>query len=223
QISTLRLLDACRHHAPAARIVLAGTRQVYGRPQYLPVDEVHRLAPPDANAVHKLAAERYLEIFSWAYGLAGTVLRLTNTYGPGMRIRDDRHMFLGIWIRCLIERRPFEIWGREVLRDFTSVDDCADAFLRAATSKVAEGRPYNRGADQPVAIGTLADMLVSLSGGGRNVVRAIPADRRPIDIGDYYADWSRIGSDLGWRPRTPLGDGLRRTLEWYRDHAGAYL
>jgi UDP-glucose 4-epimerase len=203
--------------------VLAGTRQIYGRAERLPVDENQLLAPPDINAVHKIAAENYMAVFARAYGLAGTCLRLTNTYGPGMRIKDARQMFLGIWIRCLIEDEPFEVWGRDILRDFTYVDDCVDAFLRAAVSDAAVGRTYNLGADAPITLGDLADLLVAVNGGGRCVVREFPEERRGIDIGDFHADWSRIGAELGWRPAVPLEEGLRRTLDWYRRHAADYL
>lgn len=223
QTGVLRMFEACRRHAPAARIVLAGTRQIYGRPRYLPVDEAHPLAPPDINAVHKIAAENYLQVFAKVYGLAGTSLRLTNTYGPGMRIRDARQMFLGVWIRRLLENEPFEVWGRETVRDFTYVDDCVDAFLRAAVVDEAVGRIYNIGAEEPVSLGDLADALVALNGAGSYVVRTLPDDRSKIDIGDFFADWSRIGDELGWRPAVPLREGLRRTLDWYRRHGPDYL
>ncbi len=223
QTGFLRLLEACREHAPGARLVLASTRQIYGRPERLPVDETHPVNPPDINAVHNIAAEHYVRVFARKWGLGATVLRLTNTYGPGMRIKDANQTFVGIWIRRVLEGRGFEVWGKDVLRDFTYVEDCAQAFLAAAASRAAIGRTYNLGGERPYSLGEVADLLVAANGGGAFEVLEMPEERRRIDIGDFFSDTSLIARELGWRPATPLGEGLKSSLDWFAPRLQDYL
>ena len=219
----LSILEACRHHNPGVRIVFAGTRQVYGRPDYLPVDEHHPLRPVDINGIHKLAGEWYHLLYGQVYGIDSTVLRLTNTYGPRMRIRDARQTFVGIWVRLLLEGKPFEVWGGEQLRDFTYVDDCVDALLLAAQNPGAAGKVYNLGGERCVTLCELADLLLQAHGSGSYERRHYPEERKKIDIGDYYSDDASIRRDLGWQPRVPLEEGLKRTLEYFEAHFKAYL
>ena len=125
----LAILEACRLHNPGIRIVFASTRQIYGRPDYLPVDERHPLRPVDVNGINKLAGESFHLLYSRVHGIAATALRLTNTIGPRMRVKDARQTFVGVWVRRLVEGEPFEVWGGDQLRDFTYVDDAVEAFL----------------------------------------------------------------------------------------------
>jgi UDP-glucose 4-epimerase len=219
----LSILEACRKRNPNIKIVFASTRQFYGRPDYLPVDERHLLRPADVNGVNKMAGEGFHILYNNVYGIRTCALRLTNTIGPRMRVKDARQTFLGIWIRLLLEGKQFEVWGGEQLRDFTFVDDAVDAFLLAAESDKANGEIFNLGGDRVVSLRDLAGMLVRANGGGDFVVRPYPADREAIDIGDYYADFSRIRSTLGWQPKVPLPDALARTLDFYRKHLEKYL
>ena len=219
----LAILEACRQHNPGIRIVFASTRQIYGRPDYLPVDERHPLRPVDVNGINKLAGESFHLLYSRVHGIAATALRLTNTIGPRMRVRDARQTFVGVWIRRLVEGEPFEVWGGEQWRDFTYVDDAVDAFLLAAARPEAVGEVFNLGGPPRVTLARLAEMLVELNGGGSFVVRAFPADRRKIDIGDYYADDRRIRRRLGWRPRVDLRTALARTLAYYQKELRHYV
>lgn len=219
----LALLEACRHHNPRVRIVFASTRQLYGRPERLPVDESHPLRPVDVNGINKLAGESFHLLYARVHGLASAVLRLTNTIGPRMRVKDARQTFVGVWIRALVEGRPFEVWDGGQLRDFTYVDDAVEAFLLAATRDEAVGEVFNLGGPPPVTLQQLAELLVELNDGGEFRVKRFPAERRKIDIGDYYADWSRIAGRLGWRPRTSLRTALGRTLAFYRRHLPHYV
>jgi len=221
--SQLSILEACRRYNPGIKIIFASTRQVYGKPQYLPVDEDHPLRPVDINGVNKLAGEWYHLLYHDVYGLRTSVLRLTNTIGPRMRVKDARQTFLGIWIRLLVEGKPFEVWDGGQLRDFTYVDDAVEAFLMVAAGDDADGRVFNLGGDGVISLKELADLLVEVNGGGEYVVKAFPSDRKRIDIGDFYADYGRIRSTLGWTPKTPLREALARTLAFYREHAEHYL
>ena len=219
----LGLLELCRIHAPRAVIVFAGTRQVYGRPDRLPVAEGHPLRPPDPNGVSKLAGEAYHLLYHRIHDLAAVSLRLTNTYGPRMRIKDGRQTFLGLWLRRLIEGAPFEVWGGEQRRDLAYVDDVVDAFLRAAIVPEARGRAFNIGGAPSLPLIELARLMVAANGGGRFEVRDFPPDRRRIDIGDYEADDSLFRRLAGWRPAVELSDGLARTLAFFRPRLGDYL
>jgi UDP-glucose 4-epimerase len=212
----LAILEACRKHNPGIRIVFSSTRQIYGKPDYLPVDEQHPLRPVDVNGINKLAGESFHLLYSRVHGLAATALRLTNTIGPGMRIKDARQTFVGVWIRRLLAGQPLEVWGGGQRRDFTYVEDAVEAFLLAAAHPAAVGQVFNLGGPPPITLRDLAELLVDINGGGEFSVRAFPRDRQKIDIGDYYADDRLIGRKLGWKPRTDLRTALTRTLAYYR-------
>jgi UDP-glucose 4-epimerase len=227
----LSILEVCRQEAADIRIVFASTRQIYGKPNYLPVDEVHPLQPVDVNGINKLAGEQYHMLYSRIYGVRSSVLRLTNTYGPRMRIKDARQTFLGIWIRNLLLCKPFEVWGGEQLRDYTYVDDCVSALQLAATSDAAVGEIYNLGGcGEPVSLLETAETLVAAArdleiplAAEPFVLREYPSERKKIDIGDYYADDRKIRRQLGWQPKVGLREGLRRTLDYYRTELQHYL
>ena len=188
----LSILETCRHHNPDVQLVFASTRQMYGAPEYLPVDERHLLRPVDVNGVNKMAGEWYHILYNNVYGIRSCSLRLTNTYGPRMRIKDARQTFLGIWILSVLQGKPFEVWGGDQKRDFTYVDDVVDAMLMTAQSDAAKGRVFNLGGDCAVSLRETADLLIAAHGSGKYKVMEFPADRKSIDIGDFYADFSSI-------------------------------
>jgi len=219
----LHILEACRQHNSAVKIIFASTRQVYGRPQYLPVDEKHPLNPIDINGVNKLAGEWYHLLYDNVYQIRAGALRLTNTYGPGMRVKDARQTFLGIWIRQLIEGQPIKIFGSGMQRrDFNFIDDVVDALVLAATRPESEGQVFNLGHGEHVSLQELAALLIELNGGGDYEIVPFPADREVIDIGDYYGDFRKIDNLLGWSPKVSLREGLAQTLDYYRQHHGHY-
>ena len=218
----LSLLELCRKENPQARIVFASTRQIYGRPQYLPVDERHPLNPVDVNGINKIAGESYHRLYASVYGMHTVALRLTNTYGPRMRIKDARQTFLGVWVRAAIEGRPFEVWGGEQLRDFTYADDVVEALMLAAVTPALNGQALNLGGDCIVSLAETARLLGEVTGTAF-AVREFPADRKRIDIGDYYADDRLFRAATGWSPVTSLSDGLARTVDYYRRLAAHYL
>lgn len=220
----LSILEACRHHNPAIRVVYSATRQQYGRPDYLPVDERHLQHPTDVNGINKLAGEWYHILYHQVYGIRTTSLRLTNTYGPRMLIRHDRQTALGWLIRLATEGRAIQLFGDgEQQRDFNYVDDVVEALLLAATHPAAAGEIFNLGGE-PVSLRTTVETLlaVSGSGGGYHLV-PFPPERKAIDIGDVYADYTKIEQTLGWRPTVPLREGLARTVAFYRQHWAKYV
>ena len=223
-VAQVRLIDAAREAAPDAVVVHASTRQFYGRPHYLPVDEDHPVAPPDANGVSKFAGEQYWMLEHRVHNRPVVSLRLTNCYGPRLRIRDARQTFLGVWIRAVLEGRRFEVWGGAQLRDLTYVDDMTEAFLLAASEPACHGNIYNIGGSPPASLHELAEMMVQLVGGEAAYdTREFPADRARIDIGSYHADDSAFRQAAGWAPRVDLRDGLARTIDWFRPRLADYL
>jgi UDP-glucose 4-epimerase len=226
-VAQVRLIGAMREAAPKAAVVHASTRQFYGRPQYLPVDEKHMVSPPDANGVSKWAGEQYWLLEERVHHRPVVSLRLTNCYGPRLRVKDAKQTFLGIWIRRVLEGEAFEVWGGEQLRDLTYLDDVVDAFLRAALlagDPGVSGRVFNIGGGPPVRLIDLAAKLIEANGGkGRFEMREFPADRAPIDIGSYAADDRAFRAATGWWPRTSIDEGLRLTLDWYRAHLPDYV
>lgn len=219
----LAILEVCRKYNPDIKIVFASTRQIYGKPSYLPVDENHLLRPVDVNGINKMAGEWYHILYNNVYGIRTSALRLTNTYGPRMRIKDARQTFLGIWIRLLLEGKPFEVWEGEQLRDFTFVDDVVAALVTTATIPDANGKVFNLGGDCAISLLDLAQLLVRVHGKGEYICRQYPAERKRIDIGDYFADYSLIRDVLGWQPTVSLSDGLRLTVEFYQTHLQNYV
>lgn len=222
-LSQLQILEACRHHNPDVRVVFASTRQVYGKPQSIPVSETHPVVPVDFNGVHKLAAEQYHRLFFDVYGVRSVILRLTNTYGPRMRVVDARQTFLGIWIRRLLEGKPILIYGDgKQLRDYNYVDDAVEAMLLAAISNNCCGEVLNLGSKELFSLTETAQVFLDLFPGGNVEYIPFPEDRKRIDIGDYQGDFSLITARLGWEPKTTFHEGMRRTISYYQQNQQKY-
>jgi UDP-glucose 4-epimerase len=219
----LSILEACRKHNPSIKIVFASTRQLYGKPDYLPVDEKHPTRPVDINGINKLCGESYHLLYNSVYGLRACVLRLTNTYGPRMRVRDSRQTFLGVWIRNVLEGTNIDVYGDGAqLRDFNYVDDCIRAIMLCGLNDLADGQIYNLGGSEIIELRTLARMLTELVPGSRYQTIPFPTNRKVIDIGDYYGNFSLISSELGWQPSVKLTDGLTKTLKFFAQHQRNY-
>jgi UDP-glucose 4-epimerase len=219
----LSILETCRAHNPKIKVVFASTRQIYGRPMQLPVPETHPLNPVDVNGINKIAGESYHLLYNDVYAIPATALRLTNTIGPRMRVKDARQTFVGIWVRQLLEGKPISVWGGKQLRDFTDVEDAVDAFLMVAASPATNGQVYNLGGSEVVDLVALAKLMVEVNGSGSYEIKEFPADRRAIDVGDYYADFSKIRGQLGWEPKKSLRETIETTLGYFRETLPHYL
>lgn len=219
----LSILEACKNYNPAAKVVFASTRQIYGRPHYLPVDEKHPLQPVDVNGVNKMAGEWYHMVYHQVYGIRASVLRLTNTFGPRMRVKDARQTFLGIWIRRILEGDPIQIFGDGLqIRDYNYVDDVVAALIAAASTEDAFGKIFNLGDSERYTLLDTAKMMIDAFGGGAFQLVEFPPDRKKIDIGDYYADYSLAGELLKWSPQTSLRSGLDATLAYFAPRLAEY-
>jgi UDP-glucose 4-epimerase len=222
--SQLTLLEACRRNNPAAKVVFAGTRQVYGRPDYLPVDERHLVRPTDVNGINKVAGEYYHLVYNNVFGVRGCSLRLTNVYGPRQLIKHNRQGFIGWFIRLAVEAREIQVFGDgSQVRDLVYVDDAADAFLRVGASDACNGEVYNVGGTEPISHRDLVALLLEVAGTGRVTYREWPPEKKAIDIGSFYSDSQKLRQATGWTASVPLREGLARTVAYYRRHLAHYL
>ena len=220
----LTILEACRQHNPATKVVYAGTRQIYGRPDRLPVDETHLVRPTDINGINKAAGEYYHLVYNNVFNVRACSLRLTNVYGPRQLIRNNRQGFIGWFIRLAIEGKEIQIYGDgSQIRDFVHVDDVADAFLRAGANDACNGDVFNVGGSEPIAHRDLVKLLLEESGRGSMKFVEWPDDKRKIDIGSFYSDSSKFTRVAGWKPAVGLRQGLKQTLAYYREHLDKYL
>ncbi len=222
--SQLTVLEACRNYNPAVKVVFAGTRQVYGRPDSLPVDETHLVRPTDINGINKAAGEYYHLVYNNVFGVRACSLRLTNVYGPRQLIKHSRQGFIGWFIRLAIENKPIQIFGDgSQRRDFVYVEDAADAFLRAGASDACNGGVFNVGGDEPLSHRELTKLLVEVAGSGRVEYVDWPPEQKAIDIGSFYADSTKFKRATGWSPNVAVAEGLRRTVAFYRQHFDRYV
>jgi UDP-glucose 4-epimerase len=222
--SQLWILEAVRKNNPGVKMVYAGTRQVYGKPKSLPVDETHLLNPTDVNGINKISGESYHLVYHSVYGIRASSLRLTNTYGPRQLIRHPRQGFIGWFVRQVVLGEEVKLFGGGgQKRDFDYVDDVVDAFLRAGSMDAADGQVFNLGGEPPVSLLELVEMMIEIAGQGSYSVAPFPPERARIDIGDFYGDATKIKNTLGWQPRVRLRDGLERTIAYYRKNKEQYL
>lgn len=222
--SQLTILEACRRNNPRAKVVFAGTRQVYGKPDTLPVTERHLVRPTDINGINKVAGEYYHLVYNNVFGVRACSLRLTNVYGPRQLVRHNRQGFIGWFIRLAVEDREIQVFGDgSQLRDFVYVDDAADAFLRAGASDSCNGEVFNVGGAEPISHRDLVRLLLDEAGTGRVRFVEWPPEKKAIDIGSFYADSERFRTATGWQPRVALREGLARTVAYYREHLARYV
>jgi UDP-glucose 4-epimerase len=222
--SQLTLLEACRRHNPDAKVVYASTRQIYGRPDFLPVTEQHLVRPTDVNGINKAAGEYYHLVYNNVFGVRACALRLTNVYGPRQLVKHNRQGFIAWFIRLAVEGREIQVFGDgSQIRDFVFVDDAVEAFLLAGLCDDCNGEAFNVGGSEHIAHRELVQLLTQLSGSGTYRFVEWPAEKKAIDIGSFYADSSRFMATAGWRPQVTLRDGFARTLDFYRQHLPRYL
>jgi UDP-glucose 4-epimerase len=222
--SQMTVLEACRRNNPGVKVVFAGTRQIYGKPDYLPVDENHLVRPTDVNGINKAAGEQYHLVYNNVFGVRACSLRLTNIYGPRQLVKHNRQGFIGWFIRRIVEDQDIEIFGDGMqMRDFVYVDDACDAFLRAGASDDCNGGAFNVGGSEPIKHRDLVELMIEVANSGRRRFVEWPAEKKAIDIGSFYADSTRFRNATGWEPTVTLREGLTRTIAFYREHLHRYL
>jgi UDP-glucose 4-epimerase len=221
--SQLSILEACKKNNKDVKIIYAGTRQQYGKPDYLPVDEKHLVHPTDVNGINKMAGEWYHILYNNIYGIRSVSLRLTNTYGPRQLLRHSRQGFFGWFVRQILNGEEVKIFGDgEQIRDFNYVDDAVDAFLIAGANEKSFGNFYNLGGSEKISLKDLVELMIRIKGEGSYKIVPFPEDRKKIDIGDFYADYSKIEKELGWSPKVKLEEGLKKTFTYYTKYGQYY-
>jgi UDP-glucose 4-epimerase len=220
----LGLMEALRASNQEARVVFASTRQVYGRTQYLPVDEKHPVNPTDVNGINKHAGEQYHLLYSAIYGQPTVVLRLTNTYGPRQLMHHSRQGFIPVFIRTAIEGREITLYGGGTQRrDANYVSDVVDAFLRSGwAANSVSGRIFNLGGTVSHTLIEFANCIVKAAGSGAITSVPWPADKAKIDIGDFEGSFASIETELGWTPKVSLEEGIGETVAFYREFGEHY-
>jgi nucleoside-diphosphate-sugar epimerase len=214
--SQLQFLQACARWNPGIRVIYAGTRQVYGVPRYLPVDENHPVDPVDFNGVHKQTAAAYHQLLSRHGMIDACVLHLSNVYGPRMAVDVPGQGFLGAFVSCLRDGSTITVFGNgRQLRDPIYVDDAVNAFLLAAKAPRLTSRVYNLGGPVALTLFDIASKASVAAGGACPRLRPFPEEQQQIDIGDYHANTARIRLELGWVPGVNFDAGIRRTLDAY--------
>ncbi len=222
--SQLSILEACKKHNREVKIVYTGTRQQYGRADYLPVDEKHLMHPTDVNGINKMAGEWYHILYNNVYGIRATSLRLTNTYGPRLLLKHNRQSFIGWFIRLLLEDKKIDIFGDgKQLREFNFVDDVINALLLAGADDSSCGNVYNLGSGNPLSLKELVELMIDINGSGSYKIIPFPEERKKIDIGDFYSDFSKIKKDLGWEPGVSLVEGLKKTFSYFKKNKSKYF
>lgn len=219
----LTLLEVCRNYNPNAVIVFAGTRQIYGKPQYLPVDEKHPLLPPDVNGINKLAAEYYHRLYTKVYDLPTVCLRLTNTYGPHQLIKNARQGVVGWFANRAVTGNTIKLYGTgEQIRDFSYVDDTVDAMCKVALEPKAYGDVFNLSGEK-ASLKYVAEKMIEYAGQGNLEIVPFPEERKKIDIGDFYGDSSKLETVTGWKSMVSLDMGLKKMIEYYMENKQYYL
>ena len=221
-VSQLHFLECCSRRATPPRIVFASTRQVYGIPQALPVDENHPVEPVDYNGVHNYAAEHYHWLLSRLGRIDAAILRLTNVYGQRQALHLPAQGVLGVFLRQALEGQRIRLFGNGLqLRDPIHVSDAVRAFLLAGLVPVKE-RVINIGSGTPVSLREIAAILSDSMGLPAPELVPFPEEYKRIDIGDYYSCIDRAEKMLGWHPTVDLREGLRQTLDFYRTRRAEY-
>lgn len=222
--SQLSILEASRKYNPKIKIVFASTRQVYGKPKYLPVDEAHPLNPTDVNGINKMAGEWYHVLYYRIYGIKTVCLRLTNTYGPRLLMKHNRQGFIGWFVRQVIEGKKIKIFGDgKQRRDLNYIDDVVDAFLLAGFDTSLNGQILNLGKHPPISLEEIAKLLIKINGSGGYSIVSFPEENKKIDIGDYYSSYAKFKNATGWEPKISYEQGFRKMISYYKKHWKHYL
>jgi nucleoside-diphosphate-sugar epimerase len=221
--SQLSLLETLRAHNPKAFIIYTGTRQVYGKPQYLPVDEKHPIDPVDVNGINTMAGEWYHSLYAKVYGMRAVTLRLTNTYGPRQKINNIKLGFVGTFIKRALQGETIQLFGDgSQKRDFNEVDDVVEALLLCGEHPELSGDFFNLGDTAHYSLKEFAELLQKHCRFKLETV-PFPPERKRIDIGDYYATYEKFTKATGWTPKVDLPTGLERTVAYFQKNLSHYL
>jgi len=217
------LMEALRWHNPDAKLIYTGTRGQYGPAVSLPVNEEAATHPKGIYEISNLTAEKIIQVYNDVHGIASVLLRLTNCYGPRAQMEHPRYGVVNWFVRLAIADETIKVFGDgRILRDFLYIDDAVDAIIMCALEPKAIGQVLNVGIDQPTDFIELAETVIDVAGSGRWEHAPFTREREAQEPGDFYSDISKIRQLVGWEPRTCLKEGLRATVDFYRQHKAYY-
>jgi len=213
-LGTVNLLEAAMK-ARVRRVVCVSSSSVYGEAAQMPLREDHPPAPISPYAASKLADELFCALFA-KMGLETVAVRYFNVFGPRQSLENEYAVVVPKFIACLLRRQPAPIYGDgRQSRDFTYVDNVADATIVASRAPGVSGDVFN------IALGeehTVLELWETLNGIlGLSILPSFQPPR-PGDVRRTFADSSKAMQRMGWKGRVPFAEGLRRTVEWFRQH-----
>ena len=217
-VGTANLLNTCLRNN-MEKIVHTSTSEVYGTAVYCPMDEKHPLQAQSPYSATKIAADKLTESYYRTFGLPAAIARPFNTYGPGQSARA----IIPTIILQALDGDKVMLGSVHPTRDFTYVEDTVSGLIEVAKSPDSIGEVINIGCGREISIGELAQVILSIIGKKTEILKE---DRRvrpeKSEVERLMCDNSKARKFLGWEPRISLKEGLRRTIDWFKSHAGEY-
>ena len=220
---SLVLLEACKKHNRNVTLIYTGTRGEYGSAIKLPVNEDAPINPRGVYELTSLTAQKLFKIYNDNYGVRSVTLRLTNIYGKKAQMKHSRFGVANWFIRQALDDEVINVFGDgSILRDFLYADDAVNALLMSAVCKNAHGEVFNVGRDKPSSFLELAKNIVDVAGSGSWKLAPFTPERAAQEPGNFYSDVSKIKKIIGWEPKTELREGLKETINYYKQFKKYY-
>lgn len=218
----LTVLEAVRTHAPEAKVVFSSSRMVYGKILTVPVNESHPTEPLSLYGIHKLLGEKYYQYYWNTFGIPTISVRIPNPYGPRQQMKHSKYSIVGWFVRQAMEGKSITVFGDgSQERDYLYIDDIVDAFLHL-TMRGESGEVYNIGTHERIRFGDMVDAVIESVGNGKKEFVPWPENYEKNETGNYIADTSKIQVVTGWTPQVPLKEGIKRMVDYYKEHKSHY-
>ena len=220
----INLLEAIRRFNPGVKFIHLGSSTQLGKLQYEPADENHPEFPTDIYSANKCVSEKYTLIYAKAHGLRGTVLRLTNVFGPRASIHSPEFAFNNYFIGLALQGKEITVYGDgSQKRNILYIDDVVEALILAAVSPKVDAETCFVAGDQHYSVSEIAEKIVRHMNRGSVKYVDWPKSRKSVDFGDAVISNDKIKGLLDWAPRTALDEGLKKTKDYYDQCLDEYL
>lgn len=220
----INLLEAVRRFNPTAKFIHLGTSTQLGELVYQPADEKHPEFPTDIYSANKSVSEKYTLIYSKAFSIASTVIRLSNVFGPRASIHSPEFTFNNYFIGLALQNKNITVYGNgKQIRNVLYVDDAVSAMILAAQSEASTGEVFFAVGDKHFSVVEIAEAIVKHIGKGKVICVDWPTEKKAIDIGDAILSNKKIKHLLGWNQGTSLESGLEKTKVYYENCLGKYI
>ena len=217
-LGALNVLTAAKENY-IEKVVHTSTSEVYGTAKYVPIDENHPLQGQSPYSASKIGADKIAESFYRSFGLPVAIIRPFNTYGE----RQSARAVIPTIITQTLTKGKIFLGSLHPTRDYTYVKDVVEGFIKVAESPKSVGEVINIGSNFEISIGALANKIVSLIGKNAEIITD-SARVRPQDseVERLWCDNTKAKRLLGWEPKTPLEEGLKKAIEWISEHIDLY-